>query len=107
MTIAEQRQDPSADHGEGIRPFRIEVTDDELQDLRRRVRDTRWPERELVGDATQGVQLSVVKALAEYWLQHDWRDVERRLNALPQFMTEIDGLDIHFIHVKSLHPDAL
>ena len=80
----------------------------DLDDLQRRVRETRWPEQETVGDASQGVQLTVLKALADRWVSgYDWRAVEARLNELPQFVTEIDGLDIHFIHVRSPHPDAL
>src|SRR4051812_27088121 len=91
-----------------IRPFRINVPDADLADLRRRIQATRWPDRETVTDETQGVQLATTQKLAQYWAtEHDWRKVEARLNALPQFITEIDGLDIHFIHVKSKHPNAL
>jgi pimeloyl-ACP methyl ester carboxylesterase len=91
-----------------IRPFRIDVSDADLADLRRRIRATRWPDRETVSDETQGVQLATTQKLAQYWgTEHDWRKVEARLNALPQFITEIDGLDIHFIHVKSKQPNAL
>jgi len=91
-----------------IRPFRFDAPRRELHDLRRRIHDTRWPERETVVDASQGVQLDVVKALADYWEdEHDWRDVQARLNALPQFTTSIDGLEIHFIHVRSSAPHAL
>ncbi len=91
-----------------IRPFQIHVPEDELVDLRRRVAATRWPERETVTDASQGVRLATTQALARYWAtEHDWRKVEARLNALPQFITEIDGLDIHFIHVRSPHAHAL
>ena len=91
-----------------IRPFHIETPEAALADLRRRVAATRWPERETVADATQGVQLATMQALARYWAgQHDWRKCEARLNALPQFLTQIDGLDIHFIHVRSKHPNAL
>jgi Epoxide hydrolase N terminus len=76
--------------------------------LRRRINNTRWPERETVTDATQGVQLSTTQALARYWgTDYNWRKCEARLNALPQFITEIDGLDIHFIHVRSKHENAL
>jgi pimeloyl-ACP methyl ester carboxylesterase len=90
------------------RPFRVEVPDADLTELRRRVNATRWPEREPVKDASQGVQLATMQALARHWAtDYDWRKVERRLNALPQFLTEIDGLDIHFIHVRSKHDDAL
>ena len=91
-----------------IRPFQVNIPEAELTELRRRINSTKWPERELVADATQGVQLATVQALARYWgTEYDWRKVEARLNALPQFITEIDGLDIHFIHVRSKHDDAL
>jgi len=91
-----------------IRPFRFHAADEALADLRRRIAATRWPERETVADASQGVQLATMRALASYWeTQHDWRRAEAALNAYPQFLTEIDGLDIHFIHVRSKHPHAL
>jgi pimeloyl-ACP methyl ester carboxylesterase len=91
-----------------IRPFRIDVPEDELIDLRRRIAATRWPDRETVDDRTQGVQLHKLKPLVEYWgTGYDWRKVERTLNALPQFITEIDGLDIQFAHIRSPHEDAL
>ena len=91
-----------------VRPFRVSVPDFELAELRRRVQATKWPERETVGDASQGVQLATMQALARYWASdYDWRRIEAELNALPQFVTEIDGLDIHFIHVRSKHEDAL
>src|SRR3954468_11083264 len=91
-----------------IRPFHVHFPDAELTDLRRRIKATRWPERENVRDASQGVQLATTQALAEYWAtRHDWRKAEARLNALPQFITEIDGLDIHFIHARSKHENAL
>src|SRR5918995_2891410 len=91
-----------------IRPFRIEVPQEEIDELRRRVQATRWPEKETVADATQGVQLATTQELVRYWsAEYDFRRFESRLNALPQFMTEIDGLDIHFIHVKSPHENAL
>jgi pimeloyl-ACP methyl ester carboxylesterase len=91
-----------------IRPFHFTVTDEQLADLRRRVAATKWPERELVIDATQGVQLATMQKLAHYWAtDYNWRKVEARLNALPQFVTTIDGLDIHFIHVRSKNPNAL
>lgn len=91
-----------------IRPLRVKVPEARLVDLRRRIRATQWPERETVSDATQGVQLSTVRQLAQYWETHyDWRKAEARLNANPQFVTEIDGLDIHFIHVRSKHRNAL
>ena len=91
-----------------IRPFQVSVPDEDLADLRRRIDAYRWPEREPVDDDSQGVQLATMEELARYWAtEHEWRKVEARLNALPQFMTEIDGLDIHFIHVRSPQPDAL
>src|SRR5258707_591386 len=91
-----------------IRPFQVDVPEADLTELRRRINATRWPERETVTDATQGVQLATVQALARYWAtEYDWRKIEAKLNALPQFMTEIDGLDIHFIHVRSKHESAL
>jgi len=91
-----------------IRPFRVEVPDEALDDLRRRVAAARWPSKELVTDASQGVQLAMLQALARYWVaEYDWRKVEAKLNALPQFKTRIDGLDIHFVHVKSPHENAL
>jgi pimeloyl-ACP methyl ester carboxylesterase len=91
-----------------IRPFRVNVPEVELAELRRRINATRWPDRETVTDHTQGVQLATVQALARYWATgYDWRTCEARLNALPQFITEIDGLDIHFIHVRSKHDGAL
>ena len=91
-----------------IRPFQVEVPEKDLDDLRQRIAATRWPSRELVDDRSQGVQLAATKALADYWQnEYDWRACEARLNALPQFKTEIDGVDIHFIHVRSQHEDAL
>jgi pimeloyl-ACP methyl ester carboxylesterase len=91
-----------------VRPFRINVPEEALVELHRRVLATRWPERETVTDASQGVQLATTQALARYWAtDYDWRKCEAKLNALPQFMTEIDGLDMHFIHVRSKHEDAL
>jgi pimeloyl-ACP methyl ester carboxylesterase len=91
-----------------IRPFNVDVPEEELAELRRRVEATRLPSRELVGDRSQGVQLATIQALARYWAtDYDWRKAEARLNALPQFMTEIDRVDIHFIHVKSGHQNAL
>src|SRR5215207_74352 len=91
-----------------IRPFRITVPEEDLVDLRQRIVAMRWPERETVTDASQGAQLATTQALAHYWVtDYDWRKVEARLNALPQFIIEIDGLDIHFIHVKSQHENAL
>jgi len=92
-----------------IRPFpQLSVPDSELDDLRRRIKATRWPTKELVADQSQGVQLAVTQALASYWAtEYDWRKVEARLNAVPQFLTEIDGQEIHFMHVRSKHDDAL
>ncbi|MGH9875497.1 MAG: epoxide hydrolase N-terminal domain-containing protein, partial [Pyrinomonadaceae bacterium] len=92
-----------------IRPFHLNaVPDAELTELRRRIQATKFPERETVPDATQGVQLATIQALARYWAtEYDWRKCEARLNALPQFITEIDGLDIHFIHMRSKHDNAL
>jgi pimeloyl-ACP methyl ester carboxylesterase len=98
-----QRADRNATH-----PFRVNVPEAEIAELRRRIHVTRWPERETVADASQGVQLATMQNLARYWTTvYDWRACEARLNALPQFVTEIDGLDIHFIHVRSKHEGAL
>jgi len=102
------RAQPVAAEGDAIRPFRIAVPEEALVDLRRRLAATRWPDREIVADQSQGVQLAALQQLVRYWeTQYDWRKVEARLNGLPQFMTRIDGLDIHFIHVRSRHADAL
>ena len=91
-----------------IRPFHVDIPDEALEDLRRRVAATQWPEKETVADSSQGVPLATMQELARYWAtDYDWRKAEARLNALPQFITEIDGLDIHFIHVRSPHPNAL
>ena len=91
-----------------IRPFRVTIPEKQLAELRRRIADTRWPTKELVEDRSQGVQLATLKALAHYWAtDYDWRKAEARLNALPQFVTKIDGVDIHFIHVKSRHENAM
>jgi pimeloyl-ACP methyl ester carboxylesterase len=91
-----------------IRPFRVDIPEAALVDLRRRIAATRWPEREVVADQSQGVQLATIQKLAHYWQNdYDWRKVEAKLNALPQFITEIDGVDIHFIHVRSKQPNAL
>ena len=100
---SEQAADKTA-----IRPFHVNVPEAELTELRRRINATKWPERETVTDASQGVQLATIQALARYWAtDYDWRKIEAKLNALPQFITEIDGLDIHFIHVRSKHENAL
>jgi pimeloyl-ACP methyl ester carboxylesterase len=91
-----------------VRPFQSSFPESELTELRRRINATRWPEKETVADASQGVQLATTQKLARYWgTDYDWRKCEARLNALPQFITEIDGLDIHFIHVRSKHDNAL
>ena len=91
-----------------IRPFHVDIPEEVIVDLRRRILATRWPERETVTDQSQGVPLATIRELARYWAtDYDWRKCEDTLNALPQFMTEIDGLDIHFIHVRSEHEDAL
>ena len=91
-----------------IRPFHVDIPDNALEDLRRRIAAVRWPTKELVDDRSQGVQLSTIRELARYWAtEYDWRRCEARLNALPQFKTEVDGVDVHFIHVRSRHEDAL
>jgi pimeloyl-ACP methyl ester carboxylesterase len=91
-----------------IRPFHVEIPEEDLLDLRRRIADTQWPEKETVADESQGVQLATMQELARYWAtDYDWRKCEAKLKALPQFITEIDGLDIHFIHVRSKHENAL
>ena len=93
---------------DAIRPFQVQIPDEALSNLRRRINATKWPGRETVADASQGVQLATMQKLALYWANdYDWRKVEAKLNALPQFITEIDGLDIHFIHVRSKHDNAL
>src|SRR5262245_20295933 len=94
--------------GNTIRPFHISVPDEQLADLRRRIAATRWPDQETVSDRSQGVQLAKFQDVVRYWgTDYDWRKAEAKLNALPQFMTEIEGLAIHFIHVKSRHENAL
>jgi hypothetical protein len=94
--------------GEVIRPFQINVPESDLIDLRRRLAAVRWPDKETVADDSQGVPLATMRELVRYWqTDYDWRKVETRLKALPQFITEIDGLDIHFIHVRSKHDNAL
>jgi pimeloyl-ACP methyl ester carboxylesterase len=91
-----------------IRTFHVEIPEEQIDDLRRRIAATRWPSKELVPDRSQGVQLEALQALLRYWeTEYDWRKAEAKLNALPQFTTEIDGVEIHFIHVKSAHEDAL
>jgi pimeloyl-ACP methyl ester carboxylesterase len=106
-SATQERTKPATDK-DAIRPFRVNVPESELTELRRRINATKWPERETVMDQTQGVQLGTIQKLARYWAtDYDWRKCEARLNALPNFITEIDGLDIHFIHVRSKHEDAL
>jgi len=91
-----------------IRPFRINVPEEDLDDLKRRLAGTRWPEKETTDDDSQGVRLEIIQQLVRHWqTEYDWRKIEARLNVLPQFITEIDGLDIHFIHVRSKHENAL
>src|SRR5918911_1635608 len=91
-----------------VRPFQVEVPEEQIDDLRRRIAATRWPSKELVEDRSQGVQLATMQELARYWTSdYDFGRLESRLNALPQFTTEIDGVEIHFIHVRSQHEDAL
>jgi hypothetical protein len=108
QTIATQHGSEQAADKTAIRPFRVNVPEAELTELRRRINATRFPERETVTDFSQGVPLATVQKLARYWAtEYDWRKVEARLNAVPNFITEIDGLDIHFIHVRSKHEKAL
>ena len=106
-TVTERRSEQTTDKT-AIRPFRVDVPEEDLTELRRRINATQWPERETVTDGSQGVQLATMQALARYWAtDYDWRKIEAKMSALPQFMTEIDGLDIHFIHVRSKHENAL
>jgi pimeloyl-ACP methyl ester carboxylesterase len=108
MTFEESSEQNVAVPDADVRPFRIEFPQEEVDDLRRRVEANRWPERETVQDRSQGVQLATMQALASYWAtDYDWGACEAKLKALPHFITEIDGLDIHFIHVRSTHEDAL
>ncbi|HEY2362057.1 MAG TPA: epoxide hydrolase [Candidatus Angelobacter sp.] len=108
MTQASATQQSSKQDKNAIRPFQVNTPESDLTELRRRINATRWPERETVADASQGVQLATTQALARYWgSDYDWRKCETKLNALPQFITEIDGLNIHFIHVRSKHENAL
>ncbi|HZM31238.1 MAG TPA: epoxide hydrolase N-terminal domain-containing protein, partial [Acidimicrobiales bacterium] len=98
----------TVDTATDIRSFQIEIPEERIDDLRRRIGATRWPTKELVSDRSQGVQLATLQELARYWTsEYNWRTGEARLNALPQFTTEIDGVEIHFIHVRSGHEDAL
>jgi pimeloyl-ACP methyl ester carboxylesterase len=108
ITAEPRPAEPDAAEENTIRPFQIDVPEDELIDLRRRIEATRWPEKETVDDPSQGVQLATIQALARYWAtEYDWRKCEAKLKALPKFITEIDGVDIHFVHVRSKHEDAL
>src|SRR6201997_1849273 len=105
--MTEGAQQASSDKT-AIRPFQVSFPEGELTELRRRVNATRWPERETVTDDSQGVRLALMQELKRYWgSDYEWRKCEAKRNDLPQFMTEIDGLDIHFIHVRSRHEDAL
>src|SRR6185295_7522077 len=91
-----------------VRPFSFKASEAELEELRARIKATRWPEKEAVADDTQGVQLATIQELAHYWAtEHDWRKVESKMNSYPHFITEIDGLDIHFMHIRSKHESAL
>ena len=102
---AQAKPDVGAD---AVRPFRVHYPDEALADLKHRIAATRWPEKEIVADQSQGVQLATVQKLARYWeTKYDWRKCEAKLNALPNFITQIDGVDIHFIHVRSKHQNAL
>src|SRR4051795_6968562 len=95
-------------HPTAIRPFTIDVPESDLEDLRARLAATRWPEKENASDQSQGVPLGTMQKIVRYWHdEYDWRKCEERLNAVPQFVTEIDGLDIHFVHVRSKHENAL
>jgi len=108
QTVFTLQADNQPSNENAIREFHVNVPETELAELRRRITNTRWPERETVTDATQGVQLATTQALARYWAtEYDWRKIEARINALPNFLTEIDGLDIHFIHVRSKHKNAM
>jgi pimeloyl-ACP methyl ester carboxylesterase len=108
LSLLSQQTSEAAEGNSAIRPFRIDIPEERIIDLRRRIAAALWPEKETVDDTSQGVQLKTMQQLARYWAtEHDWRKVEARLNALPQFITEIDGLDIHFIHVRSQHEKAL
>ena len=108
MASARPAEGGTATEDATIHPLRVSIRDEEIADLRRRIAATRWPEKETVADQSQGVQLATIQELARYWgSDYDFRRFEARLNALPQFVTEIDGLDIHFIHVNSPHENAL
>jgi pimeloyl-ACP methyl ester carboxylesterase len=106
--VAQDRRLGGATDGDAVRPFQVNFSDAELAEMRRRISATRWPDRETVTDQSQGPQLATLQKLAHYWVtEYDWRKVEARLNALPNFVTMIDGLDIHFIHIRSKHKNAL
>jgi pimeloyl-ACP methyl ester carboxylesterase len=108
FVVAQASSTRSASEDRSIRPFKVQVPQAALDDLRRRINVTRWPDKETVADRSQGTQLAKLQELVRYWgTDYDWRKVEAKLNALPQFITTIDGLDIHFIHVRSRHPNAL
>src|SRR5215213_6379791 len=111
MVLAQQKENTMAQPGtatNAIRPFQVSIPDEALADLRRRIAATKWPEKETVGDQSQGVPLAMIQELARYWAtNYDWRKCEAKLKALPQFVTNIDGLDIHFIHVRSREKNAL
>lgn len=108
ITAGSAQASAPPDSGASIRPFHVNVPASDLEDLRQRILATRWPDKEAVNDQSQGVKLEQIQKLAQYWAtQYDWRKAEARLNALPQFITNIDGLDIHFIHVRSKHPNAM
>src|SRR4030095_15783739 len=108
VAVAQAPATHQAAEDASIRPFTVHVPEAKLQDLRRRIAATQWPEKETVADDRQGVPLALMQGVSGYWAtEYDWRKVEVRLNALPQFITRIDGLDIHFIHVRSKHANAL
>jgi pimeloyl-ACP methyl ester carboxylesterase len=108
QTMSQVEKAQSTSQAQALRSFRVNVPEAALVDLRRRIAATQWPERETVADASQGVQLATTQKLAQYWeTKHDWRKCEAKINAVPNFLTEIDGLDIHFIHVRSKHDNAL
>jgi hypothetical protein len=108
LPVGPAQAESEAAASDAIRPFQVHFPDDDLAELRLRLKKTRWPGKETVNDASQGIQLEKLKPLVAYWsTQHDWRKAEAKLNALPQFITTIDGLDIHFIHVRAKHPNAL
>jgi pimeloyl-ACP methyl ester carboxylesterase len=107
LSIAAPEARAAVAKGDAIRPFHVHYPDAALADLRHRLAATRWPDKEQVPDTTQGVQLVTIQQVVHHWKTHDWRKTEARLNSLPNFVTEIDGLDIHFIHVRSKHEDAL